>query len=89
MASKTYLRSKEEKKLVFGFTFAFFDMHVDLEEWSKEELGSHLNAAWELFLLDPHPVIFIDTLWRFFDELNRQGKPASQIGRYISKHLKK
>ena len=89
MAPKTYLRSDEEKKLVFGFTFTFFDMHVDLERWSEEELRSHLNAAWELFLLDPHPVPFIDTLWRFFDELDKQGKPASEIGLYISKHLTK
>ena len=36
MAPKTYLRSDEEKKLVFGFTFTFFDMHVDLERWSEE-----------------------------------------------------
>jgi hypothetical protein len=89
MASKTYLRNKEAKKLVTGFTFSFFEMYVDFAPCSKGEIRSFLNAAWELYLLDPNPKLFIEKLQQFFDELLEQHKPVSQIGRYISKHLKK
>lgn len=88
MASKTYVRNKEVKKLAIGFTFSFFEMYVH-SPYSKGEIRSFLNAAWDLYLLDPNPKLFIEKLEQFFDELLEQHKPLSQIGRYISKHLKK
>ena len=88
MASKIYDPNTEVKKLVIGFSLSFFEMYVDTR-WSEKELRSFLDAAWDLFVVDPNRKHFIQKLWLFFDELEEQRKPASLIGRYISERLKK
>jgi hypothetical protein len=45
MASKTYLHSKELKKLVIGFTLAISEWYGNFGPYSKAELRSYLDAA--------------------------------------------
>ena len=39
MASKTYVRNKEVKKLAIGFTFSFFEMHVHSDRIRRERFA--------------------------------------------------
>ena len=90
MAPKTYLRSDEEKKLVFGFTFTFFDMHVD----SRTVVGGGAS------LPSKRSVGFVPTrpqpgaFYRYAVAVLRRARQSkvsrlSEIGLYISKHLTK
>ena len=76
------------KKLAVGFADALLEKFA-LLQFSPADCRSFLDASWELWLRNSSKKRFLEKLHQFLYELEEQRKPTFQIGRYISKQLKK